>query len=73
MRKFIRGNQVVAPLASPERSAAVNSAANQLAFPAVESLPHRMVRMAPIVRGRPVCLFVTHSGDGRVWPHVQAY
>ncbi|MBC8050332.1 MAG: hypothetical protein H7X92_09340 [Chitinophagales bacterium] len=73
MRKFIRGNQVVVPLVSPERNAAVNAPANNLAFPPVESLPHRMVRMAPIVRGRPVCLFVTHSGDGRVWPHVQAY
>jgi hypothetical protein len=73
MRKFIRGAQVVVPLISPDRNAAANTPVNAKAFPPVEALPHRIIRMASPPSGGRVCLFVTHTVDGRTWPHVRAY
>lgn len=35
--------------------------------------PHRSIRCHAIPADSPVCLFVTYSPDGRMWPHVLNY
>ncbi|BAF89110.1 glycosyl transferase [Azorhizobium caulinodans] len=40
---------------------------------ALEGMGRRVVRALAPADQRPVCLFVTYSPDGRIWPHVISY
>lgn len=74
VRKLLRNSQVVIPVGDVLSSKSLPELVADDIGPAHHSTsPHKLWRMSPIEAGRPVCLFVTYTADGMIWPHVLHY
>lgn len=70
LRKYIQDKKIVIDLREDRAERENDAIANA---PPVDHLAHKILRQSPLVPDTPICLFVSYSADGRLWPHVQEY